>query len=199
MPNFYDSQLSFRAMTLALSAHWVQKRKYTGNPYFDHLAEVVGILSSVIDGTTTGAQALLATAWLHDLREDCPGYSEEDISKILDPHGQEPSEIERVLRGLRFLTAPPKAPGVTRAQRTLKYRKQMANAPHWVQTIKCADIISNSGSIVTHDPRFAKTYVKESRDMLDELSKADKRLWCIADNNLNNAQAELDRLAKKES
>lgn len=39
--------LAFEAMTFARAVHRDQRRKYTGNPYFDHLAEVTGIAMSV--------------------------------------------------------------------------------------------------------------------------------------------------------
>ncbi|HCP79386.1 MAG TPA: guanosine polyphosphate pyrophosphohydrolase, partial [Pusillimonas sp.] len=52
--------------------------------------------------------------------------------------------------------------------------------PGWVQTIKCADLISNTGSIVQFDPDFAKVYLEEKRLLLGVLTKADRRLWTIA-------------------
>ena len=41
------SDLVYQAMTFAMEAHKDQKRKYTNEPYFLHLAEVAGIVSSV--------------------------------------------------------------------------------------------------------------------------------------------------------
>lgn len=58
--------LVFEAMQYALQVHADQKRKYTGNPYFTHLAEVAGITASVID-----LPEAIAGAWLHDTIEDC--------------------------------------------------------------------------------------------------------------------------------
>jgi len=49
-----------------------------------------------------------------------------------------------------------------------------------VQTIKVADLISNTGSIVEHDPKFAVTYLEEKRLLLDVLTNADPRLLSIA-------------------
>lgn len=39
--------LALRAMTFAREAHAGQARRYTGNPYVDHLAEVAGIVATV--------------------------------------------------------------------------------------------------------------------------------------------------------
>ena len=42
--------LAFEAMLFARTSHAGQVRKYTGNPYTDHLAEVAGIVATV-DGS----------------------------------------------------------------------------------------------------------------------------------------------------
>ncbi|KCB25989.1 hypothetical protein L544_3266 [Bordetella hinzii OH87 BAL007II] len=43
-----------------------------------------------------------------------------------------------------------------------------------------ADLISNTSSIVQHDPKFAEVYLEEKRLLLDVLTKADHRLLKIA-------------------
>lgn len=67
-----------------------------------------------------------------------------------------------------------------RAERKAASRDRLARAPAWVQTIKCADLISNTSSIVKHDPKFAVTYLAEKRALLEVLDKADRRLWLMA-------------------
>ena len=67
-----------------------------------------------------------------------------------------------------------------RAERKDASRKRLAGAEAWVQTIKCADLISNTSSIVKHDPNFAVIYLKEKRLLLDVLDKADPRLMALA-------------------
>lgn len=46
--------------------------------------------------------------------------------------------------------------------------------------IKVADLISNTSSIVTHDPKFAKVYLPEKQAMLAALTKADLCLVAVA-------------------
>ena len=53
-------------------------------------------------------------------------------------------------------------------------------APAEAQTIKLADLISNSKSIMEHDPKFAVTYLEEKRLLLEVLTKGDKKLMDIA-------------------
>ena len=59
-------------------------------------------------------------------------------------------------------------------------RDRLGNAPGWVQTIKCADLISNTSSIVMHDPKFAAVYLEEKRLLLARLTYADQRLLALA-------------------
>ena len=48
------------------------------------------------------------------------------------------------------------------------------------QTIKLADLISNSRSIMAHDPNFARTYLEEKRMLLEVMTKGDPGLHAEA-------------------
>lgn len=158
---------AFNAMEFARHVHREQKRKYTGNPYSDHLAEVAGIVAATGEGNGVWLDAAVSVAWLHDCVED-----------------QEITKVELITRfGLTV------AHGVmllsdlevgNRAERKAASRARLAAAPGWVQTIKVADLISNTASIVQHDPKFAETYLDEKRLMLDVLTNADWRLLEMA-------------------
>lgn len=161
--------LAYDAMMFAREAHKNQVRKYTGNPYVDHLAEVAGIVSSVaVQGDDWIAQVMIATAWLHDTVEDCD-VQLGDIDLLFGIY---------VFRGVRGLTD--NETGKNRAERKAKSRERLAECDGWIQTIKCADLISNTSSIVKHDPEFAKVYLAEKRALLEVMTKADPRLLKIA-------------------
>jgi (p)ppGpp synthase/HD superfamily hydrolase len=156
--------IAYRAMELAKECHATQKRKYTGNPYSDHLAEVAAITASApsLQGMHI-LETAIAVAWLHDSLEDT------DL---------QPSVIHRecaavVLRGVQLLTDNEEG---NRAHRKELSRQRLHKAPSWVQTIKCADLISNTQSIVQYDPRFAATYLREKIDLLEVLRDADRYL-----------------------
>jgi guanosine-3',5'-bis(diphosphate) 3'-pyrophosphohydrolase len=160
--------LSIRAMLFARDVHSSQRRKYTGVPYFDHLAEVAGIAMSVgWHDVEVHPDQFMAVCWLHDVSEDC-GISNGDILKHFDPV---------VAEGVAWLTD---AEQGNRAERKAASRQRLARAPGWVQTIKCADLISNTGSIVDHDPSFAKVYLAEKVELLKVMTKADTRLHTLA-------------------
>ena len=53
-------------------------------------------------------------------------------------------------------------------------------APPVVQTIKVADLIHNTWSIVEHDPKFAQVYLREKKVLLGALGLADPKLMRTA-------------------
>lgn len=154
--------ISIKAMQFARHIHKDQVRKYTGNPYADHLAEVAGIVATVDNSQTT-----IAVAWLHDCIEDQGVTSQQ----LIDQFGFMVALGVSVLSDLET---------GNRAERKAASRARLADAPGWIQTIKCADLISNTSSIVKHDQKFAITYLEEKRLLLDVLTKADPRLIAIA-------------------
>lgn len=163
-----NNSIDYEAMCFAREAHKLQKRKYTGNPYADHLAEVAGIVAA----TGNYAPYVIATAWLHDCIEDC-GVTETQLGIKFGAD---------VAVGVSFLSDLEIG---NRAERKRLSRERLAKAPAWVQTIKVADLISNTSSIVHHDPEFAKVYLEEKHLLLCALTNADKRLIELARNQIN--------------
>ena len=160
--------LAYKAMMFAREAHSGQVRKYTGNPYVDHLAEVAGIAMTVgWKYVLVHPDTFTATAWLHDCVED-QGV---EYSQLCRQFGPTIADGVMLLSDLEV---------GNRAERKAAGRVRLAAAPGWVQTIKCADLISNTSSIVRHDPKFAVTYLEEKRLLLDVLTKADPRLVALA-------------------
>jgi len=160
--------LAFSAMQYARYVHRAQRRKYTGNPYADHLAEVAGIVSSAIGGAISPLrEQMIAVSWLHDCMED-QGVS---TSELTDLFGA------TVAYGVLELSDLETG---NRAERKAASRARLAAAPAWIQTIKCADLISNTSSVVRHDPKFAVTYLEEKRLLLNVMTTADPRLLAMA-------------------
>jgi hypothetical protein len=60
-----------------------------------------------------------------------------------------------------------------------------------VQTIKYADLISNTQSIVVQDKKFAKVYLKEKRNILEVCVKGSTLLHNMAMDQLDAADKEL--------
>lgn len=154
--------LLMRAKAFAAHYHRGQVRKYTGEPYIVHCAEVADLVASA--GLPTEA---VAAAWLHD--------TVEDTDATLPMIGREfgPAVYEHVF----FLTDASKPSDGNRAARKAIDRQHIASAPPLTKSIKVADLISNTRTITKYDPDFSKVYMKEKAKVLLFLSEADPFLY----------------------
>lgn len=162
--------MTLAAMSFARTAHATQRRKYTNDPYVSHLAEVAGIVATLPAHyylPLATQREVVATAWLHDVLED----TETEYEPLLMLFGPV------VAGGVLLLTDFEEG---NRATRKAAARARLADAPAWVQTVKVADLISNTASIRQHDARFAETYIPEAVALLDAMTGAHPDLVTIA-------------------
>jgi (p)ppGpp synthase/HD superfamily hydrolase len=156
-----------RARVFATAAHAAvgQVRKYTFEPYIVHPAEVAKIVRDA-----GGSEAMVAAAWLHDTVEDT-GVT---IETIRAEFGTEVAEL------VGWLTDVSRPEHGNRAHRKALDRAHSAAAPAEAQTVKLADLIANTRSIMAHDEAFAKTYLEEKRLLLAVMTKGDPVLMAEA-------------------
>jgi (p)ppGpp synthase/HD superfamily hydrolase len=156
-----------RARVFATAAHAAvgQVRKYTFEPYIVHPAEVAKIVRDA-----GGSEAMVAAAWLHDTVEDT-GVT---IETIRAEFGVEVAEL------VGWLTDVSRPEHGNRAHRKALDRAHSAAAPAEAQTVKLADLIANTRSIMAHDAAFAKTYLEEKRLLLAVMTKGDATLMAEA-------------------
>lgn len=157
------------ALQLAAQAHAGQRRKYVNTPYLTHCLEVVNVLiEHGIDD-----QVMLAAAALHDVIEDCAGWDAEKLRwRLWDKSSN--AATPTVVALVRQLTEP--AHQGNRATRKAAECERLSKISADAQTIKYADLISNTSSIVQHDPDFAKVYLQEKWDILNVMRQGDERL-----------------------
>ncbi len=157
-----------KAKTFATAAHAAvgQLRKYTFEPYIVHPAEVASIVATVPGHTPE----MLAAAWLHDTVEDT-GVT---IELVRAEFGAEVAEL------VGWLTDVSRPDHGNRAARKAVDRAHTAGAPAAAQTIKLADLIANTRSIMQHDEKFAVTYLAEKRQLLEVMTKGDAGLMARA-------------------
>jgi len=136
-------------------------RKYTKEPYINHPAAVVELVRSV-----PHTEAMLAAAWLHDTVED----TETTLTDIKDNFGEEVCAL------VEMLTDVSKPEDGNRVVRKAMDREHTAKAMPPAKTIKLADLIDNSHSIIKHDPAFAKVYLNEKALLLEVLTEGDETL-----------------------
>lgn len=165
------------AFEFARLAHGEQKRKYTGEPYIHHPMEVANIVMGV-----TQDREVIAAAYLHDVIEDTHfGYTD-----LLIRFGS------RVAKLVQEVTDQSKPSDGNRAKRKAMDRDHLAKASPEAQTIKLADMISNTPSIMAYDRAFAKVYIPEKRLLLGVLSRGDWRLFERATQAVEAAEVSLD-------
>ena len=159
--------LELKAMAFASGAHASinHVRKYTGEPYINHPAAVVELVRSV-----PHTPEMLAAAWLHDTVEDT-GVS---LGLIEQEFGSEVASIVEMLTDVSC------AHHGLRAHRKQIDREHTAKASPSAKTIKIADLIDNTRSIVARDPKFAEVYLAEKRLLLEVLREGDPALYAEA-------------------
>ena len=149
-----------KAAAFAAQAHGNQKRKYTGDPYITHCFEVAQTVQAV-----GGTCEQIVAAILHDTVEDTDvtiGEIEKNFGMVVATYVEWLTDCEGSMGN--------------RATRKEIDRERLAQAPAEVQTIKLADLLSNTKSIVERDPKFAVLYLSEKRELLKVLTKGDAQL-----------------------
>lgn len=144
-----------------------QVRKYTNQPYIVHPIEVASIVRTV-----PHTDAMLAAALLHDVLEDTK-ITEHELRREFG------DEITDLVVWLTDVSKP--SDGVREVRKAID-RAHSQHAPAAAQTVKVADLISNSHTITKFDPDFAEVYLHEKLLLLDVLTKADKTLVARAYN-----------------
>ncbi len=141
--------------------HGTQERKYTNTPYTDHLVEVAELVNP-FDGD---GLYLVETALCHDLYEDTDCTRNELGSILRDLRYSELGicAIQNAVTQLTDVFTPKDYPSMNRAKRKKAEVARLSKAlpAFQIQTVKCADIISNAMSIRKYDPKFWKIYQKE--------------------------------------
>lgn len=152
-------------LNTAKQAHGTQQRKYTNEPYWHHVASVAATVSRVEGRTIQMIQAAL----LHDVLED----TEMDLVDVHNLFGPDVASL------VWALTDDDKKLG-NRAARKAATCNRLAMASAEVQTIKLADLLDNTSTIVERDPDFAKVYMREKRILVTALTKGNVKLRALA-------------------
>lgn len=175
---FPSDSLPNRADRFAETAHAAvgQLRKYTGEPYIGHPRAVASLVLTVTDD-----DVVLAAALLHDTVED----TEATLADIEREFG---AEVASLVENLTDVSQP--EDGNRRVRKEID-RQHTAKADVRAKTIKLADLIDNTRSIVAHDHDFARVYLSEKARLLEVLSDGHPDLYRLAAEALLQAQKTL--------
>ena len=161
------------ARAFAFAAHGAigQKRKYDGTTYIYHPERVVKIVRDVTCDTNT-----LCAAWLHDVIEDT-GISHDDLEFFFNT---------RICEYVYWLTESTTLKDGNREQRKRMERNKLQSSPHPVKTIKLADLLDNSESIIFYDKDFSKFFMKEVKLLLNVLKVGNEVIYKRLENVVND-------------
>lgn len=146
-----------------------QVRKYTNEPYWTHAYDVADLVERYyLAEQSIGADTnIICAAFLHDVLEDVapvnPDYNAFKIYKLFGP-----CVLDLVLQLTDQFTKEA-FPGFNRATRKKLECAKWERCEPDAKTVKLADLISNTKSIVKHDPEFARTYLAEKWELLPKL------------------------------
>lgn len=143
-----------RASEFAQKAHVDQKRKYTNEPYFNHLKAVA---EAVADATND--PEVIAAAYLHDTLED----TDTSFTTLVAEFGP---RVANLVLELTDVFTPKAFPNLNRKARKAKETERLAKISKEAKLIKTFDLMDNTASIMTNDPKFAKVYLAEKAALM---------------------------------
>lgn len=141
------------------------RRKYTDEPYTDHLRAVAALVEEV-----SGTPEMIAAAWLHDAVEDTGAT----IETIENEFG---IKVATLVDELTDVSRPENG---NRAKRKAIDRLRIANASPAAKTVKLADLIDNTRTIEQYDLSFSNVYMREKKLLLEVLLEGDPKLYVRA-------------------
>jgi (p)ppGpp synthase/HD superfamily hydrolase len=122
--------------------------------------------------------AVLSAALLHDVLEDTQ-VSKRNLSRFLCSIMEKP-QAEKTLSLVVELTdvyVKSDYPTLNRRTRKNKEAERLAEISSDAQTIKYADVMDNVVDIVGQDPQFALIYIRECKQLLQEIDKGNPLLY----------------------
>ena len=195
LDSLYDfiglTEIQRKLFSEAIKFHGEQKRKYTGVPYYTHLAEVVCALEKCYAGGRSSFQRLLVCeiAICHDLVEDVNGFYMQELADLLISIGYSKNETKKICFCVDMLTeryTKEDYPDMNRSERKLleaaricgmtssnvyfNNELEFPEAKLCIYAVKLADLISNTSSIAENDHEFAAVYLNEKQNIMDFMS-----------------------------
>ena len=167
--------------------HGEQVRKYTGEPYVNHCLQVAELVSKFENDC-------VEIALCHDLFEDtkCDFTM---LHKELVRLGYERKEAYGICTNVTELTdkfTHEDYPYLNRRQRKINEAERLGKISFKSQSVKYADLINNTESIVANDKKFAEVYLAEKDLILQLMDKGDTELFCNCLKSLQNATHEIE-------
>ena len=153
--------------------HSKQVRKYTGEPYFNHLKNVAELTSNIKRG-----HYATEIAYCHDLLEDTTITDNYLLKKLVD-FGYNYQIAYHIVNTVLMITdyfTKKNYPELNRKARKELEFLRMKNISPLAQNIKCCDILDNLKDIAVYDKKFASVYIPEKLVLIQNFKHAQSDL-----------------------
>ena len=183
-----------KLLTFVKYCHAGQRRKYGNEWYWTHLQAVADLIIKYLPEETPAYEIALC----HDLLEDTDCKASTIFDQLVYVCGNTKQLAEFIVLSVKQLTdkyTPEAYPALNRTIRKQKEAARLGMAGPITQTVKYADLIHNTSTIVKYDKEFAKIYLKEKMLILDKMRSGDIRLYVECCYSLRKA---IDEVAKWE-
>jgi len=170
-------------------SHDKQLRKYTHEPYVNHVIRVAELTSVVADISTFAYEIALC----HDLIEDTHVTTTKLIQTLVKYEYDLVDALfisDHVIELTDYYTKS-NFPFLTRKSRKDKEAIRLSCISDLSQTVKCLDISDNISDIVEHDAKFATTYLREKLNILNKFHCAN---WQVHNTIIYTVKQELLKL-----
>jgi (p)ppGpp synthase/HD superfamily hydrolase len=155
-----------KILEFATIAHWGQKQKYTDDDYITHPIAVAKLVQA-----QGGDDNMIYAALLHDVLEDTSVNHNQMrimLHNILSIESAE--DVLSLVVELTDVFTKEAFPDYNRHSRKQFESLRLAYVSERAKSIKRADIEHNSESILDRDPKFAKVFLKEKKNLLEKMS-----------------------------
>jgi len=171
-PNSVPVKPRNHLFAFAALKHHGQVRKYTNEPYFNHLKAV----ARLADGKCRFGYEI---GLCHDLFEDtdCTDF---ELIDALQRFGYSNPENRLIVKAVTELTdvfTTQDFNQLNRAKRKQLEADRLSTISYEAQTVKYCDLIDNTSSIVEHDKCFAKVYLAEKQTILKGMDKGNPEVY----------------------
>jgi (p)ppGpp synthase/HD superfamily hydrolase len=174
-----------------------QVRKYTGEPYWIHTDDVALRVTNLLDCEADNhahisyalnvGESMICAAHLHDYREDVVTELQRqgrlvELRDFESEYYQFNPDTHLFVTELTDVYTKESYPKLNRQARHKLENERLGKISRHAKTIKLADLISNTKSIVENDKDFARVYLREKLALLPFLSAGASELLNEASN-----------------
>ena len=153
--------------------HGEQKRKYSMAPYWTHVYSVADLASFHVKDA-----GVVEIALCHDLFEDTACDDKLLKAKLMEI-GYHAVLMDTIINGVTELTdvyTKENYPEFNRKERKHKEAIRLGGISKMAQSIKYADLTDNATSIAAGEPGFARIYLREKIDILNQMRQGNINL-----------------------